>query len=56
VGVAAQHLPILVAGDERHLVEAEAGFEQAARALVAEVVEMQALDAQIAAGAGDVEV
>ena len=53
VGVAAQHLPVLVAGDERDLLDAESGFKQAARALMAQVVEVQVVDAQDLASSGE---
>lgn len=51
--VAAQHLPVLVAGDQRHLFDGEARFEQTARALVAQVVEVEILDRKVMAGTGE---
>src|SRR6056297_3752781 len=50
MGVAAQHLPVLVAGDQRDLLDGEAGLEQAASAFVAQIVEMQVLYADLHAG------
>ena len=49
--VPAQHFPILVAGDQRDLFDREAGLEQAACALMAQIVEMQVLHADLDAGA-----
>src|ERR1700745_3505396 len=53
VGVALQHLPVLVAGDERDLLDQKAGFEQPAGRLVAQVVEVQVDDLQLLAGASE---
>lgn len=44
--VALQHLPVLVAGDERDLLDGKARFEQAAGGFVAEVMEVQVFDAE----------
>jgi hypothetical protein len=44
VRVAPQHLPVLVAGDQRDLLDFEPRLEEPARALMAQVVEMQVLD------------
>ncbi len=49
--VPAQHLPILVAGDQRDLFYREPGLKQAACAFMAQVVEMQVLHADLDAGA-----
>jgi hypothetical protein len=49
--VPAQHLPILVAGDQPDLFDRESGLEQAACAFVAQIVEMKVLHADLGAGA-----
>mgnify|MGYP000333096008 CR=1 FL=1 len=49
--VPAQHLPILVAGDQRDLFDRESGLEQAACALMAQIVEMKVLHADLHTGA-----
>ena len=53
VRVAPQHLPVLVAGDQRHLFDGEARLEQTARAFVAQVVEVEILDREVLTGAGE---
>jgi hypothetical protein len=40
LGVALQHLPVLVARHQRDLFDGEAGFEETAGALVPKVVEV----------------
>ena len=49
--VPAQHFPILVAGDQRDLLDGEAGLEQAACAFMAQIVEIQVLHADLDGGA-----
>lgn len=49
--VTLQHLPVLVAGDERDLFDGEACLEQAARGLVAQVMEVKVDDLELHAGA-----
>lgn len=49
VQISPQHLPILVAGDQRHFGYVEARLEQAARRFMAQVVEVQVFDAKFAA-------
>ena len=44
LGVALQHLPVLVARHQWDLFDGEASFEQTASALVPKVVEVQVLD------------
>jgi hypothetical protein len=51
VELTAQHLPILVAGDERDFGNVETGFEEAAGRFVTQVVEMQVDDAEFGARA-----
>jgi hypothetical protein len=41
LGVPFQHLPILVPGHERRLLDRQAGLEQAAGGLMAQIVEVQ---------------
>ena len=48
MGVATEHLPIFVAGDERDLLNRKSGFEEAARAFVAKIVKVQIFDFQLA--------
>ena len=50
IEIPAQHLPVLVTGDEGDLGNVKAGLKQAARRLVAQVVEVQIDDAERPAG------
>lgn len=45
MGVVAQHFPIVLASYERDLFDGEAHFEEAACALVSQIVQMQVLQA-----------
>jgi len=47
--VPAEHLPIFVACDERDLLDGKAGFEEAACALVPEVMKVKVFDLELAA-------
>lgn len=47
--VAAEHLPILMASDERDLLDGKAGFEEAACALVPEIMKVKVFDVELAA-------
>ena len=49
MGIALQHLPISVPGDGGDLMDVPIGLEQAADAFVAQIVEVQILDRQVAA-------
>jgi len=49
VCIAAQHLPILVPGNESDLLNRKARFEEPACAFVAQVVEMKVLDLEFSA-------
>ena len=49
--VALQHLPVFVAGNHGDVLDVPVGLEQAADGLVAQVMKMQVLDAEIAADA-----
>jgi len=53
VSVAPQHLPVLVARDQGHLLDGETCLEEAACALVAKVVEVEVFDLQVLAGAAE---
>jgi hypothetical protein len=50
VGVPSEHLPVLVAGDQRDLVDLEARLEQATCPFMAKVVKMEIDDAERFAG------
>ncbi|MNE57089.1 hypothetical protein D3C80_1520360 [compost metagenome] len=50
VGVAPEHLPILVTCDEGHVLNLKTCLEQAARPLMAKVVKMQVSDFEAFAG------
>ena len=49
MSIAAEHFPVLVAGNERDLLNRKARFEEAAGALMPEVMKVQVLDFEIAA-------
>ena len=49
--VAAQHLPVLVAGDEGNLFDGEARLKEAAFTFVAQVMKMQVFQTYFHAGA-----
>lgn len=49
VRIAAQHLPVPVACHERDLLDRKPRFEQAARALVPQIVKVQILDLELLA-------
>lgn len=49
VRIAAQHLPIFVAGNSRNLGNREASFEKATCTLMSEVMKMKIFDLQVAA-------
>ena len=51
--ISPEHLPVLVAGDERDMFDREAGLEKAAGAFMPQVVEMQVFDLQLPAGASE---
>src|SRR5688572_21374616 len=51
IEIAPQHLPILVAGNERYLRDIEPGLKEAARRFMAQVMEVQILDAKFLTGA-----
>jgi hypothetical protein len=50
MGVTAQHLPILVAGHERDLLDFEARLEKPARPFMSKVVEVKVFDLQLPTG------
>ena len=47
--VAAEHLPVFVAGNEGHLLDGKTGFEESACALVPEIMKVKVGDVQSAA-------
>ena len=49
MSIAAEHFPVLVAGNERDLLNRKARFEEAARAFVPEVVKVKVFDFEFAA-------
>jgi hypothetical protein len=49
MGVAAEHFPVFVAGNERNLFDRKARFEEAAGAFVPEVMKVEVLDFEVAA-------
>ena len=49
MSVAAQHFPILVAGDKRDLFNGKPNLEKAARAFVTQIVKMKVIDLQFSA-------
>lgn len=51
VRVASKHLPILVTGNERDLLDLKAGLEQAASSFMTKVVKMQVRNFEAFAGA-----
>ena len=50
VGVALQHLPVLVTGHERNLLNLQACFKQTARAFMAKIMKVQVFNSEIDAG------
>lgn len=48
--LAAQHLPVLVTGDQRDVFDGKAGLEEAACAFAVQVVEMQVLQVDLHGG------
>ena len=53
MGVALEHFPVLVPGDGGDLRNVPIGLEQAADAFMAEIVEVQVLDAEVTADAAE---
>ena len=49
MSVSLQHLPIAMAGDERHLLDRETGFKQSARGFMPKVLEVEILNLQLLA-------
>ena len=52
VSVPPEHFPILMTSHQRDLLDRKARFEQSARSLMTEVVEVKIRDLQFSAGAG----
>lgn len=50
VSIPSKHLPILMTGNERDLLDLKASFEQTARSLMTKVVKMQVSDFEAFAG------
>jgi hypothetical protein len=49
MSMAAEHLPVFVAGDQRDLLSGESCFEEAARAFMPEVVKVKVVDFEVTA-------